>query len=49
MSDYQGYKGMIVIVVFDAHYVNKRNLLENNINPKVRRALEKLRREDTKT
>lgn len=136
MSDYQGYKGMIVIVVFDAHYVknsmekheryngievvytkefesadnyierfiagldredyitvatsdwveqmlvlglgavrlpvrelilevasmkkaigekyinkmeNKRNLLENNIHPKVRSALEKLRRENPKT
>ena len=135
MSDYQGYKGIIVIVVFDAHYVKnsmekhemyngievvytrefesadnyierfianltreehitvatsdwveqlmilglgavripvreliqevglmkkamsekyinkpegKRNLLEHNINPKMRSALEKLRREDTK-
>lgn len=136
MADYQGYKGIIVIVVFDAHYVknsmekhemynnievvytkefesadnyierfiaglyredyikvatsdaleqlvvlglgavrlpvrelilevasmkkdisdkyinkqkNKRNLLENNLNPKIRSTLEKWRRENTKT
>lgn len=37
----------------DEKYINKsegkRNLIENNINPKVRRALERLRRENPKT